>query len=112
FGAALPMLPEEKTMPMVRVLDALGEAIVKIIDFAMRLAPYGVFGLIFVVTSRFGIALLLKLGLYVAVVLVGLFLHGAISISALVRVFRGLSPSVCSRRFRARLVTASSTRSC
>src|SRR5881396_1868586 len=53
FGAALTMLPEEKTQPMVRVLDALGEAIVKIIDFAMRLAPYGVFGLIFVVTSRF-----------------------------------------------------------
>src|SRR5438552_438463 len=79
FGAALTMLPEEKTQPMVRVLDALGEAIVKIIDFAMRLAPYGVFGLIFVVTSRFGFALLLKLGLYVAVVLVGLLLHGAIS---------------------------------
>src|SRR5439155_389431 len=59
FGAALTMLPEEKTQPMVRVLDALGEAIVKIIDFAMRLAPYGVFGLIFVVTSRFGFALLL-----------------------------------------------------
>src|SRR3989449_3368317 len=39
FCAALTMLPAEKTQPMVRVLDALGEAIVKIIDFAMRLAP-------------------------------------------------------------------------
>src|SRR2546430_14886555 len=65
FGASLTMLPEEKSRPMVRVLDALGEAIVKIIDFAMRLAPYGVFRLIFVVTSRFWFALLLKLGLYV-----------------------------------------------
>src|SRR5437773_515618 len=57
FGASLTLLPEEKTKPMVRVLDALGEAIVKIIDFAMRLAPYGVFGLIFVVTSRVGFVL-------------------------------------------------------
>src|SRR2546426_12589357 len=35
-GAALTLLPAEKNQPMVRVLDALGEAIVKIIDFAMR----------------------------------------------------------------------------
>jgi len=110
FGASLTLLPEEKTKPMVRVLDALGEAIVKIIDFAMRLAPYGVFGLIFVVTSRFGFALLQKLGLYVAVVLVGLLLHGAISISALVRVFGGLSPRVYSR-IRASIITAFSTSS-
>ncbi len=124
FGAALTMLPEEKTQPMVRVLDALGEAIVKIIDFAMRLeaivkiidfamrlAPYGVFGLIFVVTSRFGFALLLKLGLYVAVVLVGLLIHGAVSISALVRVFGGLSPRVFFSRIRASIITAFSTSS-
>src|SRR5207249_3395529 len=111
FGAALTMLPEEKTQPMVRVLDALGEAIVKIIDFAMRLAPYGVFGLIFVVTSRFGFALLLKLGLYVAVVLVGLLIHGAISISALVRVFGGLSPRVFFSRIRASIITGFSTSS-
>jgi DAACS family dicarboxylate/amino acid:cation (Na+ or H+) symporter len=110
-STALTMLPEEKTRPMVRVLDALGEAIVKIIDFAMRLAPYGVFGLIFVVTSRFGFALLLKLGLYVAVVLVGLLLHGAISISALVRVFGGLSPRVFYSRIRASIITAFSTSS-
>src|SRR5260221_8970223 len=111
FGAALTLLPEEKTRPMVRVLDALGEAIVKIIDFAMRVAPYGVFGLIFVVTSRFGFALLQKLGLYVAVVLVGLFLHGAISISALVRVFGGLSPRLFYSRIRASIITAFSTSS-
>ena len=30
------------------------EGVVKIIDLAMRLAPYGVFGLIFFTTSRFG----------------------------------------------------------
>ena len=111
FGAALTLLPADKTKPMLRVLDALGEAVVKIIDFAMRLAPYGVFGLIFVVTSRFGFALLRPLGLYVAVVLLGLVLHGVISISALVRVFGGLSPRVFYSRIRASMVTAFSTSS-
>ena len=111
FGAALTLLPPDKNKPMVRVLDALGEAVVKIIDFAMWLAPFGVFGLIFVVTSRFGFALLKPLGLYVAVVLVGLFLHAAISISALVRVFGGLSPRVFYGRIRASIITAFSTSS-
>jgi DAACS family dicarboxylate/amino acid:cation (Na+ or H+) symporter len=111
FGAALTLLPEDKAKPMLRVLDALGEAVVRIIDLAMKLAPYGVFGLIFVVTSRFGFALLQKLGAYVVVVLVGLALHGAISISALVRVFGGLSPRVFYSRIRASIVTAFSTSS-
>jgi len=111
FGAALTLLPEDKAKPMLRLLDALGEAVVKIIDLAMKLAPYGVFGLIFVVTSRFGFALLQKLGLYVAVVLAGLILHGAISISALVRLLGGLSPRVFYSRIRASIVTAFSTSS-
>ena len=93
FGAALTLIPPEKARPMLRVLDALGEAIVKIIDIAMRLAPYGVFALVFVVTSRFGWGLLRQLGLYVAVVLIGLALHGAVVLSALVRVLGGLSPA-------------------
>lgn len=111
FGAALTLLPSDKTTPMVRVLDALGEAVVKIIDMAMKLAPYGVFGLIFVVTSRFGFALLKPLGLYVVVVLAGLILHGAISISAFVRFLGGLSPRVFYSRIRASIVTAFSTSS-
>jgi DAACS family dicarboxylate/amino acid:cation (Na+ or H+) symporter len=111
FGAALTLLPVDKAKPMLRVLDALGEAVVKIIDLAMRLAPYGVFGLIFVVTSRFGFALLKPLGLYVLVVLLGLVLHGAISISTFVRLLGGLSPRVFYSRIRASMVTAFSTSS-
>ena len=111
FGAALTLLPPDKNKPMLRVLDALGDAVVKIIDFAMRLAPYGVFGLIFVVTSRFGFALLKPLGLYVAVVLLGLLLHAALSISALVRVLGGLSPLLFYGRIRASIITAFSTSS-
>ena len=111
FGAALTLLPADKTKPMLRVLDALGEAVVKIIEFAMKLAPYGVFGLIFVVTSRFGFALLKPLGLYVVVVLAGLVLHGAISISAFVKLLGGLSPRVFYSRIRASMVTAFSTSS-
>src|SRR5207245_7910048 len=85
FGAALTLIPEERARTLVRVLDAVGEAIVKIIDLAMKLAPYGVFGLIFFTTSRFGWGLLRQLGLYVAIVLAGLLVHGGVSLLLLVR---------------------------
>ncbi len=111
FGAALTLVPEEKARPLLRILDAVGDAIVKIIDLAMKLAPYGVFGLIFFTTSRFGWGLLRQLGLYVAVVLAGLLLHGVVSLSVLVRVFGGLRPRVFWSRIRASIVTAFSTSS-
>ncbi len=111
FGAALTLIPEDKSRPMVRVLDAVGEAIVKIIDIAMKLAPYGVFGLIFVVTSRFGWGLLEQLGKYVAVVLIGLFLYAGVGLSTLVRVFGGLAPRIFWTKAWASVVTAFSTSS-
>ena len=96
---------------MIRVLDAVGEAIVKIIGMAMRLAPYGVFGLIFYVTSRLGLDIVRKLGAYVVVVILGLLLHGLGSLSVLVRVAGGLRPTVFFSRIRDSIVTAFSTSS-
>lgn len=111
FGAALTLIPEERARPVVRVVEGLGDAIVKIIDFAMRLAPYGVFGLIFVVTSRFGWDLLGQLLKYVLVVVAGLFLYATFGLSALVRIFSGLSPRVFWRKARPSLITGFSTSS-
>ncbi|PYO44071.1 MAG: dicarboxylate/amino acid:cation symporter [Gemmatimonadetes bacterium] len=111
FGAALTLIPEEKAKPVIRVLDAVGEAIVKIIGMAMRLAPYGVFGLIFYVTSRLGLDIVRKLGAYVVVVILGLLLHGLGSLSVLVRVAGGLRPTVFFSRIRDSVVTAFSTSS-
>lgn len=111
FGAALTLIPTEKARPVLAVLEALGEAIVKIIDMAMKLAPYGVFGLVFVVTSRFGWEILGQLLQYVLVVLGGLLLHGALGISALVRFTAGLSPLVFWRKAWTSVVTAFSTSS-
>ena len=111
FGAALTLLPEDKARPLVQVLDAIGDVIAKIIGMAMKLAPYGVFGLIFVVTSLLGWDILRKLLGYVVVVLVGLLIHGAVSLSLLVRFLGGLRPSIFWRRITPSIVTAFTTSS-
>lgn len=111
FGAALTLIPQEKAKPVVEVLDGIGEAIIRIIDMAMRLAPYGVFGLIFVITSQFGWGILAQLSMYVIVVLLALFLHASITISALVRIMGKMSPVRFWKAVTAPIVTAFSTSS-
>jgi len=111
FGVALATIPSERAAPMLRVLEALAEAVTKIIDLAMRLAPIGVFALIFVVTSTFGWGLLRQLALYVAVVLSGLAIHAGVTLSLLLRGLAGLDPARFWSRIREAAITAFSTSS-
>jgi DAACS family dicarboxylate/amino acid:cation (Na+ or H+) symporter len=96
---------------MLDLLQALQDIVIKIVEIAMRLAPWGVAGLIFGVTSRFGWALLLPLGNYVGVVLGALILHAAVTLSLIIRFGAGMSPLLFYSRIRSSIVTAFSTSS-
>jgi DAACS family dicarboxylate/amino acid:cation (Na+ or H+) symporter len=111
FGAALTMIPEAKSRIVVQLAEGVEAVIVRIIAMGMKLAPFGVFGLIFGVTSLLGLDILRKLAAYVVVVLLGLLLHGAGVLSLLVRVFGGLNPFVFWRKIPASIITAFSTSS-
>lgn len=111
FGIGLALIPRERAQPMIRVLEALGDVVVKIIELVMRLAPYGVFALIFMVTARFGWHLVAQLGSYVALVLVGLAVHAVVTLSIMVRVLGGMNPLLFWSRIRACVVTAFATSS-
>lgn len=111
FGVALTLIPQDKARPMIAFVESLAHVVVKIIDLAMKLAPYGVFALIFAVTSRFGWHLLQQLGMYVVVVIAGLVIYAAVGLSLLVRIFGGIDPRTFWRKSRASIVTAFSTSS-
>ncbi|HXE74585.1 MAG TPA: dicarboxylate/amino acid:cation symporter [Candidatus Xenobia bacterium] len=111
FGAALGILPAERARPMVGVLEALGDIVVVIIGWVMKLAPLGVFCLIFSVTALFGYDILRKLLWYVLTVLLGLGIHFFGVYSFLVRVLGGMSPLAFFSRIRTIVVTAFSTSS-
>jgi len=110
-GVAATLLPREKTKPLLALLEALYEVCVKILEIAMRIAPYGVAGLIFAVTARFGAALLHSLAWYVATVLIGLVVHQFLVLGVLVRALGGMSPRTFFARCRTVIVTAFSTSS-
>ena len=111
FGAALTLMAAEKAKPMLDWLEALQDVVVRIIHFAMKLAPLGVAGLIFSVASRFGFDLLLAVAAFVVTVLVALLLHVGITLSLIIRILIGLSPITFIGRIKAALITAFSTSS-
>jgi DAACS family dicarboxylate/amino acid:cation (Na+ or H+) symporter len=111
FGIALTQIPGQKAQPVMAVLDGTVEVVSKIIDFAMRIAPYGVFGLIFSVVVRFGTDVLQSLLFYVVTVLIGLVLHLTGVIGTLAVVVARVPYRTFFRKCRALMVTAFSTSS-
>jgi dicarboxylate/amino acid:cation (Na+ or H+) symporter, DAACS family len=111
FGMALTMIVADRARPVIAFLEGLNDVVIKIVEFAMRLAPYGVAALIFGVTSRFGFDLLAPLAAYVLVVLGALILHGIGVNSLILRSLMGLSPRLFFSRIRSSMVTAFSTSS-
>lgn len=111
FGVALALLPAERTRVLVEALRALGDVMIVIIDLVMKLAPFGVFALLFTVTARFGLDLLARLGWYVLTVAVGLAVFEFGVYSVLVHVFAGRKPWDFFRQAWAAILTAFSTSS-
>ncbi len=111
FGAAVTLIKRPRGETMIAFLQALNDTVTKIVEMSMRIAPYGVAGLIFGVTSRFGFVLLEPLGIYVAVVLGALALHVGVTMSLIIAFAIGVSPLEFFSRIRASIVTAFSTSS-
>ncbi|MCS6925811.1 MAG: dicarboxylate/amino acid:cation symporter [Candidatus Binatia bacterium] len=110
-GIGLALSPREKVEPFIKVLEGVYEVVMRLIDLAMRLAPYGVAALLFTLTARFGVTVLQPLLAYVAVVLGGLCLHQFVTYSLLVRYLGGMSPGVFFRQISEVMTTAFSTSS-
>lgn len=71
-GIALVNLAPEKSAPLFDLMGSVQEVCMKIVGWAMRLAPFAVFGLITRLTSTVGIEVLAGMAVYVATVLAGL----------------------------------------
>jgi DAACS family dicarboxylate/amino acid:cation (Na+ or H+) symporter len=111
FGVALTLVDRKIAEPLIAVLQAVFETVMKVIDFAMRLAPYGVAALLFTLTARVGLDVLKMLGLYVVTVLLGLALHQFVTYSIVLRTLAGRSPWTFLRDMQEVILTAFSTSS-
>ncbi|NOY36107.1 MAG: dicarboxylate/amino acid:cation symporter [Chlorobi bacterium] len=94
FGIAIVLLPSKNVATVKSFIDGLNDIILKIIDFFMGFAPYGVFALLAALVVDFSgdIALFKALGLYFITVVAGLFLLILFFYPTLMALFAGVSP--------------------
>ncbi len=85
FGIAMTLCEPEKMETLTKVLQGINDVVMKIIDVAMRLAPYGVAALIFTATSQLGFQIVAILAKYVFVVLFALAFHQFITYGIIIK---------------------------
>lgn len=111
LGAAAIRLAPERSKVLREVLETVYELCVKVLGWAMQLAPIGVACLIFHATSKLGLPVMKLVGWYFLTAMGGLLLYQFVFITVLAKVFAGLSPGRFYRGCRTLLVTAFSTSS-
>lgn len=77
LGAALLSIPASQSKPLFDLLGALQEVSLRIVSWAMLLAPIAVFGLITRLVANLGIDVLAGMAIYVLTVLLGLLIMAA-----------------------------------
>lgn len=73
-GVALVSMEPGKSRPMLELLESLQQICMTVVRWAMRLAPFAVFGLMAQLTTTIGFKAMLGMASYVVTVLVGLLL--------------------------------------
>ncbi|MEA1081155.1 dicarboxylate/amino acid:cation symporter [Marinobacter qingdaonensis] len=109
-GIALVSMEQNKSRPMLDLLDSLQQICMTVVGWAMRLAPYAVFGLMAQLTTTIGVSAMLGMASYVATVVLGLLIMLGVYLLIL-RVIGGQAPIRFLRDTRDVLLLAFSTSS-
>lgn len=72
-GVSMISLPKQSSQPILDLLESIQKITLKVVSWAMRLAPFAAFGLIAGITSKVGLSALVVLGAYMITVVIGLF---------------------------------------
>lgn len=118
LGIGIIQIPREKGEALITFFDSLNDVIIKIVDFIMLIAPYGVFALMAgVIVDLAGddisqaLDLLGALGWYALAVVIGLLLHVLIVYSSLFKMFSNMKFSDFFRAIRPAILLGFSTSS-
>lgn len=110
FGIALSVT-KERTEYLTKLMEGVYDVVMKIIDFAMKLAPYGVAALIFSSASQLGFQIVSTLLNYILIVLGALIIHMLLTYSAIIRLVLKKNPLEFFKCISEVIITAFSTSS-
>jgi Na+/H+-dicarboxylate symporter len=90
LGLVLSLIPKAKGEPVIKFFDGLSEAMIKLVDIIMLIAPIGVFALISATVGEFGFDILQTLFWYALAVVLGLMIQTLGVYTLIVKLFSKL----------------------
>ena len=111
LGLVLSLIPKTKAEPVINFFDGLSEAMIKLVNLVMLIAPIGVFALISATVGEFGFEILQTLFWYAASVIVGLAIHTFGVYTVIIKIFSKLKISTFLKGIRKAQTIAFSTSS-
>ncbi len=114
FGVAMSVVfrgKSEEDVTLLKLLRQLFDVSMKIVEYAIRLAPYAVFAIVFNTAYKHGTGIFASLAYYVAIVVGGLLIQQFVVYSALLKYGAGKSPMEFFRATREVCLYAFSTAS-
>ena len=111
FGIAMSIADPKRTEALNQTLQGIYDILMKIIDFAMKLAPIGVAALIFTTTSQLGFQVISLLMSYVSIVLIALLVHVLFTYGVILKYLVKINPITFFKNIAEVIVTAFSTSS-
>lgn len=111
FGWALSTVIKEENHPLTRVLEAIFQGTMKIIEVAMKMAPYAIFGIVFNTAYRMGAGFLGNVAYFAFVVILGLLLQFFVVYSVFLATVGKTNPFAFYKQCREAYVYAFSTAS-
>lgn len=110
-GMALTILSQSRGEPVIKFFEGFSDAMIKLVDIIMKIAPIGVFALISATVAEFGFEILGTLGWYIFTVLLGLLFHTVFIYSGLIKIFGKMSPKIFFKGIRRAQLVAFTTSS-
>ncbi|NND71720.1 MAG: dicarboxylate/amino acid:cation symporter [Rhodothermales bacterium] len=117
-GIGLILMPREKAQPLITFFDSANDLVIRLVEIIMFMAPIGVFGLLAGTISSIAgddpsqiVELIGALGYYCLAVIIGLFLHAAITYPTLLKTLTPVKLSTFMKGMSAAQLVAFSTSS-
>lgn len=108
FGLAM-MLAGEKARPLIDVMDAAFAVVMKLVMWVIWITPLGVFLLVTWTIGVLGSDIITRVLMYMAVVVIGLAIHGLIVLPLVLTIFGRANPYRYMWQMRTALMTAFGT---
>ncbi|MDF2501721.1 MAG: gltP [Anaerosporomusa subterranea] len=92
FGYALSVVVKDENNALIQMLQTVFDGSLKIIEWAMKLAPYGIFAIVFNTTYRMGAGFLTNVAYFAGIVVLSLLIQQFVVYAFFLKVFAKTNP--------------------